>query len=106
MTAYLLPFFLLSFLSVLEDLNRLKGLLKNKFFYYFIALSFILFIGLRSEIGCDWLRYKEMSDELSSTNFYDILINNFVSGPNYIIKELGHIIITILSGNIYVLNLI
>ena len=47
-----------------------------------------------------------MIDELSSTNFLDILINNFVSGPNYIIKELGHIILTLLSRNIYVLNLI
>jgi len=106
MTAYLLPFFLLSFLTVLEDLNRLKGLLKNKFFYYFIALSFILFIGLRSEIGCDWLRYEQMFEKLSSKSFLDILINNFVSGPNNVIKEFGHILITLFSRNIYVLNLI
>ena len=106
MKAYLLPFFILSILTVLEDSNRLKSLLKNKFFYFLIALFFIIFIGLRSEIGCDWLRYKEMIDELSSTNFSDILINNFVSGPNYVIKELGHVIITLVSGNIYILNLI
>ena len=30
-----------------------------------------------------------MFDELTSTDFFDILINNFVSGPNYVIKELG-----------------
>ena len=106
MKAYLLPFFILSILAVLEDSNRLKNLLKNKFFYFFIDIFFIIFIGLRSEIGCDWLRYKEMIDELSSTNFSDILINNFVSGPNYVIKELGHVIITLVSGNIYILNLI
>ena len=47
-----------------------------------------------------------MFDELSSTNLLDILINNFVSGPNYIIKELGHVFITLISDNIYVLNLI
>ena len=106
MIFYLLPFFTLSTLTLLEDANRLNSFLKNKYFYSFIALFFILFIGLRSEIGCDWLRYKQMIDELSSTNFLDILINNFVSGPNYIIKELGHIILTLLSRNIYVLNLI
>ena len=106
MIFYLLPFFSLSILTLLEDADRLNSFLKNKYFYSFIALFFILFIGLRSEIGCDWLRYKQMIDELSSTNFLDILINNFVSGPNYIIKELGHILLTLLSRNIYVLNLI
>ena len=106
MKAYFLPFFILSLLTILEDANRLKSLLNNKYFYSFIALFFILFIGLRSEIGCDWLRYKQMFDELSSTNFLNILINNFVSGPNYVIKELGHVFITLISGNIYVLNLI
>ena len=104
MIAYLLPFFLLSLLTVLEDLNRLKSLLKNIYFYCLIALFFILFIGLRIEIGCDWLSYKNMFDELSSKSFSSILINNFVSGPNNVIKELGHILITLFSRNIYVLN--
>ena len=93
MQAYLLPFFILSILSVLEDLNRLKSLLKNKYFYCFIALFFIFFIGLRSEIGCDWLRYEQMFEKLSSKSFLNILINNFVSGPNHVIKDLGHILI-------------
>ena len=106
MKAYLLPFLILSVLTILEDLNKLRSLLKNKYFYCFIAIFFIFFIGLRSEIGCDWLRYKKMFDKLSSTSFFNILINNFVSGPNYVIKELGHIIITLFSRNIYVLNLI
>ena len=70
MISYLLPFFLLSFLTVLEDLNRLKSLLKNKYFYCFIALFFIFFIGLRSEIGCDWSRYEQMFDKLSSKSFW------------------------------------
>jgi len=104
MIAYLLPFFILSFLTVFEDLNRLTSLLKNKYFYSFIALFFILFIGLRSEIGCDWLRYEQMFEKLSSKSFLNILINNFVSGPNHVIKELGHILITLFSRNIYVLN--
>ena len=106
MITYLLPFLLLSLLTVLEDLNRLKSLLKNKYFYCFIALFFILFIGLRSEIGCDWLSYEQKFDELSSKSFLNILINNFVSGPNNVIKELGHILITLFSRNIYILNLI
>ena len=106
MITYLLPFLLLSLLTVLEDLNRLKSLLKNKYFYFFIALFFILFIGLRSEIGCDWLSYEQKFDELSSKSFLNILINNFVSGPNNVIKELGHILITLFSRNIYILNLI
>ena len=106
MKAYFLPLFILSILTVLEDSNRLKNLLKNKYFYSFLALFLIFFIGLRSEIGCDWLRYKQMFDELTSTDFFDILINNFVSGPNYVIKELGHVVLTLMSGNIYVLNLI
>ncbi len=106
MVAYLLPFFLLSFLTILEDLNSFKSLLKNKYFYCFIALFFIFFIGLRSDIGCDWSRYEQMFDKLSSKSFLDILINNFVSGPNHVIKEFGHNLITLFSRNIYVLNLI
>ena len=65
-----------------------------------------MFIGLRSEIGCDWLSYEQKFDELSSKSFLNILINNFVSGPNNVIKELGHILITLFSRNIYILNLI
>ena len=53
MLAYLWPFFTLSTLTLLEDANRLKSFLKNKYFYSFIALflHFIYWVKIR-----DWMR--------------------------------------------------
>ena len=111
MSTYLLPLFFLSVLSSLENSNKLLNILKNKFFYYFLSLIFILFIGLRFEIGCDWERYELLFDKFSSINFIDLLKFNYINGPHrsditHTIQELGHVFITLISRNIYVLNLV
>ena len=111
MNAYYIPLFVLSTLTYLENTNRLEKVIKNKLFYSLLALLFIIFIGLRSEVGCDWQRYKEMFDKFASMNFFDLLKFNYVEGPHrsnnsHILQEMGHVIITSLAGNIYILNLI
>lgn len=111
MVAYFLPLFFLSALALLENSKRLTYILNNKIFYSFIALFFIIFIGLRYEIGCDWERYLQMFDKFSSISFLDLFKFNFVTGPHrsnstHTIQEFGHVIITILSRNIYILNTI
>ena len=111
MLIYFIPLFLLTVLSSLEDSNTNLKFLNNKYFYYLLSLIFILFIGLRFEIGCDWHRYDLLYEKFSSINFVDILKFNFVTGPyrannTHIIQELGHIFITLFSKNIYILNLI
>ena len=73
MTAYLVPLIFLSILALLENYKRLTYILNNKFFYSSIALFFIIFIGLRYEIGCDWESYLEMFDKFSSISSLDLL---------------------------------
>ena len=111
MSSYLIPLFFLSALSSLENSNKFLKLLNNKYFYYSLSLFFTLFIGLRYEVGCDWDRYNLLIDKFSSINFVDILKFNFVNGPHrtnnsHIIQELGHVLITLFSKNIYVLNMV
>ena len=60
MIFYLIPFIFLTILTFLEYSKRFDFLIKNKYFYYLITIFFIIFIGLRYEIGCDWNQYFEM----------------------------------------------
>ena len=103
----------MSVLALLENSKRLTYILNNKIFYSFIALFFIIFIGLRYEIGCDWEQYQKMFDKYSEMSFLDILNFNHTAGPRYgyynsgkTIQELGHVILTLLSRNLYILNTI
>tara|TARA_Y100000991_G_scaffold73895_2_gene55613 strand:- start:4593 stop:5678 length:1086 start_codon:yes stop_codon:yes gene_type:complete len=104
MSAYIYPFVFLSFLTIFENINKFCKILDNKFFYYLVSIFFIFFIGLRLEIGCDWSRYVLMFDKYEVLSFWEILKNNFISGHK--LQELGHILITIISKNIYTLNTI
>ena len=118
MVAYFIPLILLSALALLENSKRLTCILNNKIFYSFIALFFIIFIGLRYEIGCDWEQYQKMFDKYSSMSFFDIVKFNHIDGPHKsyfitpgkgistTIQELGHVILTIFSRNLYILNTI
>ena len=109
MTFYLVPLIILSIFALFEESNKFNNILTNKIFYYSIALFFIIFIGLRYEIGCDWERYVQMFDKFSSMSFIDLFTFNYVIGPHrdsstHLLQEFGHVIITILSRNIYILN--
>jgi len=82
----------------------LKFIINNQYFYYLIALFFIVFIGLRYEIGCDWEQYKQMFEKYNSLSISGILKRNLFG--EHKLQELGHILITKVSKNIYILNII
>ena len=107
MTFYFIPFLLLTVLTLLESSKRINFITQNKLIYALIALFFIIFIGLRYEIGCDWEQYKEMFEKYEFITFNDIFKRNFIGEHNLQrYPELGHIFITKISQNIYILNLI
>ena len=114
MTYYLIPLIFLSIFTFLENSKKLINLVKSKFFYSIIALFFIFFIGLRYKIGCDWESYVTLIDKYLSLNILEILKYNltgysqYENFPNhyFVIQELGHVFLSIISKNIYILNLI
>ena len=65
MITYLIPLVLLSILALVENDNKFKDFENKKYLYYLIALFFVIFIGLRYEIGCDWGQYKTMYNKYS-----------------------------------------
>ena len=79
MIPYLIPFFFLYLLSEGEKFNLFAKVLNNRYFYYLLSVFFIIFIGLRSEIGCDWDAYITLYYKYSSQDFGEILTNNFSS---------------------------
>ena len=113
MTYYLIPLIFLSIFTFLENSKKLVNVIKTKFFYYIVGLFFIFFIGLRYKIGCDWESYITLIDKYLSFNILEILRYN-LTGYSYehtpdqyfFIQELGHVFLSIISKNIYVLNLI
>ena len=104
MIPYFIPFIFLTILTSLEFTKRFDFLIKNRFLYFLLALLLIFFIGLRYEIGCDWDQYKGLFEKYNSFSFMEILKGNYNSGIR--LHELGHILITSISQNIYILNLI
>ena len=100
---YLLTLGLISILAILENLNRLPNIIKNKYFYVFLTIIFVFFVGLRYEVGCDWESYNWHFNNVSSKQFINLLINE----DNY--YDLGYSIITkiiSLKFNFYAHNLI
>ena len=107
MISYFIPFIFLTILTIFEYSKKFNFIVKNKFLYSAIALFFIIFIGLRYEIGCDWFQYKGMFEKYNSISLIDIIRTSLsAQKPGYRIQELGHIFITFISKNIYILNLI
>ena len=107
MTFYFIPFIFLTILTLLESTKKLYFIIQNKLIYSFIALFFIIFIGLRYEIGCDWEQYKRMFERYEFIGIGNIFNRNLIGEDGYqMYQELGHIFITKISQNIYVLNLI
>ena len=104
MIFYLVPFVFLAILTGIEFSGRFNSLIKNKYLYSLIALFFIIFIGLRYEIGCDWAQYENMFEKYNSLNIIQIIERNLFA--KYKLQEIGHIFLTKISQNIYILNLI
>ena len=69
MIIYLIPLFLLSLLSCLENKIKYHLFVKNKYFYLLILTFFIFFIGFRNQIGCDWDAYLKNFDLVSSSSW-------------------------------------
>ena len=106
MIFYFVPFIFLAILTWIESTQRFVSLIKNKYLYFIIALFFIIFIGLRYEIGCDWDQYEKMFEKYS-LNIIEIIRRGLFERYTYgIYQELGHILIVKISQNIYFLNLI
>lgn len=100
---YLLTLVLISILAILENLNKLSNLIKNKYFYIFLTILFVFFVGLRYEVGCDWESYNWHFNNISSNQFTNLLRNE----DNH--YDIGYAIITkiiSLKFNYYVHNLI
>ena len=114
MTYYLIPFFFLAFCTLFERTKNFSFFIKNKYIYFLIAFIFILLIGFRYEIGCDWVSYKNMLTKYSNVSLSKIIKYTFFereavqSGLDayHVLHEIGHIYISFISRNIYVLNLI
>ncbi len=106
MTFYFIPFIFLTILTEIETSQRFDSLIKNKYLYSLIAILFIIFVGLRYEIGCDWEQYVKTFEKYSP-NMIEIIKRGLFEKHIYgIYQELGHIFITKISQNIYILNLI
>ena len=106
MIFYFIPLVFLSLLSTFENLNKFRDIIKSSFFYYLFAIFLVLFIGFRFEIGCDWDQYVQMFERYSTLTFKEMFVQNFLNNENYTLQEFGHIFLTTISGNIYLLNLI
>ena len=104
MISYIVPFILLYLLSESENFNFFSRILNSKYFYFLLSLFFILFIGLRSGISCDWDTYISLIEKYSSQNFGTILKNNF--SEIHKLDELGNILMIKISNNIYLLNIL
>ncbi len=110
MIIYFLIFSILSYLAY-EEIHNPKPLdLKS---YIFLILLFSVFIGLKKEIGCDWVAYKDIFNLSNcATNTGDIdLCNKFKISSTYEylnFKEIGfssiNLIINKLGGNLYISN--
>lgn len=104
MNLYVIPFIFLTILTLIEYSKRFRFVINNKYFYSSIALFFIILIGLRYQVGCDWEKYQELFEIYKTFSFTEIIGNNLFERQKF--QELGHIFLTKISQNIYFLNLI
>lgn len=72
MIPYLVPFFFLTTLAYLENFNQFNSVLRNKIFYTILILTFIIFIGFRFQVGCDWETYEYNFNYLVTKDFSEM----------------------------------
>ena len=89
MIVYLLPLFLLSLLSFLENKPKYQIILKNKYFFFIIFFLFMFLIGLRNQIGCDWESYVNNFIFNSSLSWGELTISRSQN-----ILDLGYTVIS------------
>ena len=75
MILYFIPLMGLSLLSIVEIREREKRVIHSKTFYFFLGSLFIIFLGFKSQIGCDWLVYKKQFYVISQLSFSEVIQN-------------------------------
>ena len=98
---YFLPLIFLSLFAILENIDKFNDQIKNKYFYLFLSIFFIFFVGLRHEVGCDWESFSYHFQDISSSSLINLLKKN-----DY---DIGHSMITKLISikfNYNIFNLI
>ena len=89
MEVYFINWLFFSLLSIGEKYNLFKENISKKLIF-FVIIMMILFIGLRINVGCDWITYKEIFKVISNSNILKLtdggrieigyaLINKFIS---------------------------
>ena len=112
MTYYLIPFFFLTFCTLFESAKKFSFFIKNKYIYFLIAIIFILFIGFRYEVGCDWVSYKNMVTQYSDVSLTKVIkytfiekepviLNQYGLRSYHVLHEIGHIFISLFQEYIY-----
>ena len=106
MTVYYILFIILSFFAY-KEINQTKPLNLNSFVLLLIIFS--AFIGLRSEVGCDWTGYQDLFNRVMCTK--SGICQEFNNTFEYLkFKEIGfsslNLIIKEIGGNFYHLNFI
>ena len=100
MEIYFINWFVLLLLSTGEKYLSIKNNLKNKILIT-LVLFLILFIGLRINVGCDWITYKQIFNTISNSNIFSLEDG----GRTEIGYAISNKIIYLLGGNIYLLNI-
>tara|TARA_B100000212_G_C27371479_1_gene532774 strand:+ start:379 stop:1491 length:1113 start_codon:yes stop_codon:yes gene_type:complete len=88
MYIYLIPLSLLSLLAFFEINYKFKKILRSNKFYLLLFVLFIIFIGFRDNIGCDWDSYQRNFRNISFKTFSEI----FSQQSNFF--NIGYILIT------------
>ena len=84
--------FLLSFISIFNQIKFSKNI--KSFFYLIIIFLLSIFVGLRHEVGGDWINYQLSYSYITKQNFYE-----FITSPlNY--NEFGYKLIILLSNTL------
>tara|TARA_Y100000768_G_C23921031_1_gene654951 strand:- start:219 stop:1292 length:1074 start_codon:yes stop_codon:yes gene_type:complete len=91
MLAYNL-FFLLSFISIFNQIKFSKNI--ESFFYLIIFFSLSIFIGLRHEVGGDWINYQLSYAYITKQNFKEFIS----SSVNY--NEFGYKLIIFICNQL------
>ena len=79
MILYSFPLLILSALALWEENRYKKSFLLHRNIYLLTCILLTFFIGLRTEIGCDWNQYVINFEVLSSKSWLEILKNNHTS---------------------------
>ena len=69
---YFLPLIFLSIFAILENIDKFNDQINNKYFYLFLSIFFILFVGLRHEVGCDWESFSYHFQDISSSSLINL----------------------------------